>query len=92
MSETDDDAQVLMSRSTGLPAHLGKATNDLKCKVPDPVKDDFVRLSRSLGLTESELLRDMVLARLYGVGQVMRMQEQRLRMAAGIGPETETQP
>jgi hypothetical protein len=89
MSEIDDDAQACMSRSTGLPASLGKATSELKSKVPDSVKDDFVRLARSLGLNESELLRDMVLVRLYGADRVERMHAQRIRMVAGIGPETQ---
>ena len=85
MHSTEDEAHVCMSRSMGLPPSMGKATSELKCKCPDVVKDDFARLARSLGLNESELLRDMVLARLYGVENVMRMQEKRLRMVAGVG-------
>jgi hypothetical protein len=96
MADTSASADhTCLSRSTGLPPSLGKATSELKAKVPDRVKDDFTRLARSLGLNESELLRDMVLVRLYGAEQVMSMQKQRLLMVAGtgapIGPETEEQ-
>ena len=93
MPDTDDLAQVCMSRSTGLPPELGRATSEIKCKVPDAVKDDFVRLARSLGgLTESELLRDMVMHRLYGSEKVARMHARRLEMVSGKSPESEMQP
>lgn len=90
MPTTDEVAQVLMSRSTGLPPELGRATSDLKCKVPDVVKDDFSKLARSLGLNDSELLRDMVMARLYGIEHVARMHTKRLSMVAGNDHELES--
>jgi hypothetical protein len=71
---------------------MGKATSDLKCKVPDVVKDDFVRLAHTLGLNESELLREWVMVRLYGEEEVRRMQEQRLRLVAGNGHIPEGAP
>lgn len=74
------------SRSTGLPSHMGKATQDLKCKVPDCVKDEFSMLACSLGLNESELLRSLVMVRLYGVEGAERMHSNQLRAAAGISP------
>ena len=78
------------SRSTGLPSRMGKATADLKTKVPDEVKFAFAKLASSCGLTESELLRDMVVLRLYGSETVLSMQRERLRMVAGV--ETESGP
>lgn len=75
------------SRSTGLPARMGKATAEVKTKIPECVKDEFVSLAHSLGLTESELLRSMVMVRLYGVAGAERMHSNQLRAAAGIGPE-----
>ncbi len=94
MADTADDAhwETSFSRSTGLPAHLGKATADLKCKVPDVVKDDFARLAHSLGLSESELLRSLVMVRLVGLEEASRMHAAQLRMAAGIGPESASGP
>lgn len=77
-----------MSRSTGLPASLGKASSEIKTKVPDVVKDDFVRLAHELGMSESELLRDMVMVRVYGAEQVLRMQSDRLRLVSGMGVTT----
>ena len=75
------------SRSTGLPSRMGKATAELKTKVPECVKDEFTALAHSLGLNESELLRSMVMVRLYGVSGAERMHSNQLRAAAGIGPE-----
>lgn len=88
MDDTATASQLCFSRSTGLPASMGKATADLKTKVPEGVKEDFAAEARKLGLNESELLRDMVMVRLYGHEQVARMHAERLRFAAGIGPET----
>lgn len=68
---------------------MGKATSELKCKVPDCVKDDFVLLAHSLGMSESELLREWVMVRLFGLGEVQRMAETRLRLVAGISPNAE---
>ena len=78
---------VLFSRSTGLPARMGKSTQELKTKVPECVKDEFTALAHALGLNESELLRSMVMVRLYGVEGAERMHSNQLRAAAGIGPE-----
>lgn len=79
--------EMLFSRSTGLPARMGKATADLKTKVPECVKDEFTALAHGLGLNESELLRSIVMVRLYGVEGAERMHSNQLRAAAGIGPE-----
>lgn len=78
---------MLFSRSTGLPARMGKATADLKTKVPDEVKLAFTSLAHACGLTESELLRDMVVLRLYGKDAVLSMQQARLSMVAGSETE-----
>ena len=89
-SSMDDNAssadRTPFARSTGLPASMGKATADLKCKVPDCVKDEFTRLAHILGLSESELLRELVMLRLYGAEQVSRMHAERMRLVAGTGP------
>ena len=77
----------IFSRSTGLPARMGKATAELKTKVPDCVKDEFVTLAHALGLNESDLLRSLVIVRLYGVEGAERMHSNQLRAAAGVGPE-----
>jgi len=79
--------ETTFSRSAGLPAHMGKATAELKTKVPDCVKDDFAMLAHGLGLNESEFLRSIVMVRLYGVEGVERMHSNQLRAAAGIGPD-----
>lgn len=88
MSRIDSNGEgTAFARSTGLPAHMGKATSEVKTKLPDCVKDDFTRLSHSMGLTESELLRSLVMVRLYGLETVARMHSDQLTMAAGMSPE-----
>lgn len=87
MDDTATDAHAFMSRTTGLPSHMGKATATLKASVPECVKEDFDRLARDLGFPSgSDFLRDIVMVRLYGAEQIRMMNEDRLRKAAGIGP------
>jgi len=91
IAATADTSQgSAFSRSTGLPAFMGKATSEVKTKLPDCVKDEFVMLAHSLGLNESELLRSMVMVRLYGVEGAERMHSNQLRAAAGLGPVSGT--
>ena len=78
---------AVFSRSTGLPSRMGKATQELKTKVPECVKDEFAALAHALGLTESELLRSLILVRLYGLLGAEMLHANQLRAAAGIGPE-----
>ena len=88
MDATADDSHgIAFSRSTGLPSRMGKATAELKTKVPECVKDEFTSLAHALGLNESELLRSLVMVRLYGVEGAERMHSNQLRAAAGIGPD-----
>lgn len=87
MFDTLSEAHAPMSRSTGLPAHMGKATSEIKCKVPDCVKEDFDRLARELGFPSSgDFLRDMVMVRVYGEEQIRRMNEERIRKVSGMSP------
>lgn len=74
------------SRSTGLPARLGKATEDCKTKLPFEVKADLVRLLHSLGMTESEWVRLQVMKGLYGADEVASMHLNHIRAAVGMGP------
>lgn len=74
------------ARSTGLPARLGKATEDCKTKLPFEVKSDLGRLLHSLGMTESEWVRLQVMKGLYGAEQVASMHVDHIRAAVGMGP------
>ena len=88
MDATADDSHgTSFSRSTGLPVRMGKATAEVKTKLPECVKDEFTALAHALGLNESELLRSLILVRLYGVDGAERMHSNQLRAAAGIGPD-----
>ncbi|HWH83213.1 MAG TPA: hypothetical protein VNU71_13360 [Burkholderiaceae bacterium] len=86
--ETSQDTEIAFSRSTGLPPRLGKATNRVAANVPDGMADDWTRLSREVGMSESELLAWTMAERLYGREAVLSMQQERMRKALGIEPET----
>ena len=75
------------SRSAGLLSQSGSADSELKTRVSDDAADDFRRLARDLGMNTSELLRVMVLTRLYGLEGVTRMTASHLAAVVGVGPE-----
>jgi hypothetical protein len=87
MATATDSQEAAFSRSTGLPSNMGKATAEIKGKVPECVKEEFTLLAYSLGMNESELLRSLVMVRLYGVEGAEMMHSKQLRAAAGIGPD-----
>lgn len=89
MADTAADAhsRIAFSRSTGLPASLGKATETAKTSLPEPVKEDLLRRCREVGMSEADLLRSWVMLHLYGFDAVATMDRQRLEMAAAIGTE-----
>ncbi|HEY0955793.1 MAG TPA: hypothetical protein VGE36_13595 [Roseateles sp.] len=74
------------ARSTGLPARMGKATEDCKTKLPFEVKSDLTKLLHALGMTESEWVRLQVMKGLYGADEVASMHLNHIRAAVGIGP------
>ena len=74
------------ARSTGLPARMGKATEDCKTKLPFEVKSDLTKLLHTLGMTESEWVRLQVMKGLYGADEVASMHLNHIRAAVGIGP------
>lgn len=87
MDETADTCQgSAFSRSTGLLARMGKATEDCKTKLPFEIKADVVRASHSLGMTESEWVRLVVMEKLYGAAEVQRMHLEHIQAVVGMGP------
>jgi hypothetical protein len=82
------DSTLMWSRSAGLLSATGNADAELKTRVSDGAADDFRRLARELGMNTSELLRLLVLTRLYGIDGVARMTRSELERVAGNGPET----
>lgn len=87
IAETPAAAAAVWSRSSGLLSQTGNADAELKTRVSFEASDDFRRLARGLGMNTSELLRVMVLTRLYGVDGVARMTQEHLSRAAGEGPQ-----
>lgn len=80
---------TLFSRSTGLPAHMGKATCSIKTLVPDVVADELARVCNAQGIAQSEFVRDAVMVALYGREKVLSLYQARFTMLAGIGPNAE---
>jgi hypothetical protein len=76
---------IAFSRSVGVVK--GNADAELKTRVSDDDADAFRRLARDLGLTTSELLRDMVLVRIHGVERIASVRRRQLELAANGGPE-----
>lgn len=79
--------EPMFSRSAGLLSGTGSADDEIKTRVSSQAGDDFRRLARELGMNTSELLRVLVLTRLYGVEGVARMTQEQVARAAGVGPE-----
>lgn len=67
---------------------FGKCTEELKCKLPYEVKAEFNKLAHELGISDSELLRDMVMARLFTPEHLVSLYAKRLNVVAGIGQES----
>ena len=78
--------EAAFSRSTGLPPSFGKATEALKTRVPDKVKEDFVRLAHQMGTDESGLLREWILLGLYGKEGVKKLHTDRIEAVASTLP------
>lgn len=73
-----------LSRSAAASPY-GKCTEELKARVPYEIKEGFTRIAHDLGMSESELLRDLVTIRVLGIEVVRKIQEERLGVVAGIG-------
>jgi hypothetical protein len=91
MTFTDSatDGTAAFSRPTGLPAHMGKKTSVLKGNVPDCVKEDVLKLGRECGMTESELICQWAMEKLYGLEAVISMDRERRERASGLRPQTD---
>lgn len=84
MSNDDREAQALADstafmRSNGLPPSWGKATEEVKFRVPFRVKQDLAAVAHARGMSESELGRLYLMMGLYGFDEVRRMQDEHLR-------------
>lgn len=88
MDDTATDSQVSFSRPTT--SGFGKCTETLKCLVPDETKTDFARVARERGYpSDSDCLRELVMAFTYGPEHLRRLHANRIdalaKSMAGIG-------
>lgn len=66
---------------------LGKCTADVKSKVPEETKELLEIEARKAGMTLSEFLREICIARAHGVEMLRSLYEQRIAVVSGSGPE-----
>lgn len=67
----------------------GKCTETIKTRISARMLADLQTRAHSLGLTDAELLREIIAVSLYGVDHVASMHRERLMAAAGLGPEVD---
>lgn len=82
MSEPQDDSPLASRSGTSNP--FGKCTEEVKARVPYEIKEGFQRIAHDLGITESQLLREMIEMRVLGFDMVRKINEERLMRVAGI--------
>lgn len=68
---------------------FGKRTEVLKTEVSYEINEQFTRIANEIGLSKSEMLREMVMVRVLGVDEVCRLHGERVVLASGIGTESE---
>ncbi len=66
---------------------FGKCTEEVKARIPYEIKEGFQRIANEMGMTESELLREMVMVKVLGLDMVAKIYQERLARVAGIGHE-----
>lgn len=65
---------------------FGKCTAEMRFRVPEDTEEILIKKSREAGFaTLSEYLRMVVLIQAYGLGEVQRLQQERLNSIAGLG-------
>ena len=76
-----------LSRQTRSQSQLGKCTEEIRARVPYQIKEEFLRMANDLGMTESEMLREIIIVRVLGVDAVRRLYDERVSLVAGIAQE-----
>lgn len=66
-------------------SHFGKLTAEVKTRLSEDEKDDLMRASHIVGMSESEFVREIIRIRLYGLEHVQRIAAERLEAVAGKG-------
>lgn len=79
---------MLESRSTFASIMFGDSEGVVKAKVPTTVKEDFARWCRVNGTTESDVIREFVIARTYGLETLRSMYEKRISVVAPFCPSS----
>lgn len=73
----------------GSSSSFGKLTAKIpSINIDDDTNEEALRLARQADMSLSEWVRTLIQVRVHGVDHVARMNEDRLRVVAGIGRET----
>lgn len=94
LASSHSDALGSLARTTGLPPSMGKASSEIKVRVPDEIKELFRRRACELGMDESRLLRELLIIWIYGEegARTLKLKELELvaRLGAGLVPQHAT--
>ena len=64
---------------------FGQLTAEIpKIRIDDSTKDELERLANDAGLGLSEMIREMLMVRVWGREHVVRLHRQRLAVVAGV--------
>ncbi|MFA6180384.1 MAG: hypothetical protein WC696_12295 [Candidatus Methylopumilus sp.] len=86
MSDSQNEPAPFFTRS-GVSNIFGKNTEEVKARLPFEIKQGFIRIAHEHNMTESELLRELIMIRVVGFDMYKKIQEDRLTSVAGIGNE-----
>ncbi|MFD1558322.1 CopG family transcriptional regulator [Paraburkholderia silviterrae] len=67
---------------------FGQLTAEVpKIRIDDATKEELERLANEAGLGLSEMIREMLMVRVWGREHVVRLHRQRLAVVAGVPPD-----
>lgn len=64
---------------------FGKCTSEIRFRVPDEAEERAIIKANEAGISLAEFSRMAFLIGVYGIDEVIRVQNERLKIIAGIG-------
>lgn len=80
----EPDNNIPLASRSGISNPFGKCTEEIDTKVPFEIKAGLDRIAHDLGMSRSELLREIVMVRVLGIDVVRNINEQRLLRINGV--------
>lgn len=80
-----EDKRIGDGMARGRTGPFGQLTAEIpKIRIDDSTKDELERLANEAGLGLSEMIREMLMVRVWGREHVVRLHRQRLAVVAGV--------